>query len=124
MTFVLPNFRASFTVKDIRPLICIIPFLILLVSLISAVSRNLRSRRYGFVTGKYMAFRNLMKKKGLSISPSDTAGDIKRKIGRLKGGKEADEFIMLYEVHRFGGKEMGPEDRKRYVMLLKEVGKR
>lgn len=124
MPFVLPDFHASFTMKDIRPLICITPFLILLVSLIFAVSRNLRSRRYGFVTGKYMAFRNLLKKKGLSISPSDTAGDIKRKIGRLKGGREADEFIKLYEVHRFGGKEMGPEDRKRYVMLLKEVGRR
>jgi hypothetical protein len=30
----------------------------------------------------------------------------------------------MYEEHRFGLKEMGPEDRRRYEMLLKAMKKK
>ncbi len=84
--------------------------------------RNIRHRRYDFVSGKYMEFRRFLKKKGVRVSSATTPGDL-RHAARDRGWKSAEEFLCLYEECRFGKKEMGTEKRKIYDRLFKEIKK-
>ena len=84
----------------------------------------MRTRKYGFITERYLALRRLIRKKGIRMKESMTSGDIKRSALPLGIADDLEEFLRMYEEHRFGLKEMGPEDRKRYEMLLKEMKKR
>jgi hypothetical protein len=82
----------------------------------------MRRKRYGFVSEKYLNLRATMGKGG-PLSPSTTPREIINKSARLQVGDEVREFIRLYEGHRFGGKQMNPEDRKRYGLLLRTIKK-
>ena len=55
------------------------------------------------------------------MKQATTAGDIKMAGMSLGLSDDLDEFLRMYEEHRFGQKEMGPKDRKRYEMLLREI---
>jgi transglutaminase-like putative cysteine protease len=83
--------------------------------------RYKRHEKYGFVTSQYMVLKRNLKNKGLTISPSTTAGHIRKEAMRLNAGADIDEFIMLYETYRFGKKEMDSEGRNKYSMLLKGI---
>jgi transglutaminase-like putative cysteine protease len=85
-------------------------------------ARTLHFHRYGFVTGRYVEFRRSLKKKGVHVSPSTTAGDL-RKVARGRAWKSAEEFLALYEESRFGRKEMGMAQKRRYERLLREAKK-
>jgi transglutaminase-like putative cysteine protease len=84
--------------------------------------RTARFRGYGFVSGKYVDFRRSLKKKGVRVSPSTTVGDL-RKAVRGRAWKSAEEFLALYEESRFGRKEMGMAQKRRYERLLREAKK-
>lgn len=89
--------------------------------LLYTVVRKLRFRRYGFVTRTYLEFRDLLRKKGVRVTDAMTAGDL-LVVSRNSGfGSDAEEFLMLYEEHRFGGREMGVTAKNRYRELLKAV---
>ncbi len=89
--------------------------------LLYAVLRKIRFRRYGFVTRTYLEFRELLKKKGMRVTDAMTAGDL-LKVSRKGGfGAEAEEFLNLYESHRFGSREMTASVRQRYKDLLKKL---
>ncbi|MBI5074560.1 MAG: DUF3488 domain-containing protein [Nitrospirae bacterium] len=90
--------------------------------LLYAVMKKLRFRRYSFVTRTYLEFRALLRKKGLKVTDAMTAGDLLR-VSRKGGfGIEAEEFLNLYESHRFGSREMTDHVRQRYKALLKKLG--
>ena len=73
--------------------------------------KKIRFRREGFVTGRYIKLRNMMKKRGAHITPSSTPSEVMREGMRLGTDKRIREFITLYEEHRFGGREMDGEKR-------------
>ena len=83
-----------------------------------------RTRKYGFITERYLALRRLISKKGIRLKESMTSGDIKQRALPLGLADDLEEFVRMYEEHRFGRKEMGPEDRKKYEMLFKGMKKK
>ncbi len=82
-----------------------------------------RIRKYGFVTDKYLAFRRVMRKKGISMKQSMTAGEVKQLVLPLDISADIEDFLRMYEEHRFGGREMRAEDRDLYIRLLKKIKK-
>ncbi len=80
-----------------------------------------RKRKYGFITERYLSLRRLLSRRGLRIKPSMTAGEIQRTALPSGISADLDEFLRLYEEHRFGRRELSPEDRERYERLLKEM---
>jgi len=80
-----------------------------------------RKRKYGFITERYLSLRRLLSRRGLRIKPSMTAGDLQRTALPSGISADLDEFLRLYEEHRFGRRELSPEDRERYERLLKEM---
>jgi hypothetical protein len=56
----------------------------------------------------------------MSVSSATTAGDLREAV-RQRAWKNAEEFLTIYEESRFGKKEMGTEQKKRYEGLLKEI---
>lgn len=100
---------------------------ITLVSLLLYTAlKKLRFRRYGFVTRTYLEFRDLLRKRGVKVTDAMTAGDLRKISWNAGFGLEAEEFLALYESHRFGGQEMTDAVRQRYKALLKKLdaGKR
>ena len=83
--------------------------------------REVRLRRYGFVTRLYLEFRNLLRRKGLRLTDSTTSGDLRQAWKDRELAKEVDEFLTLYERLRFSGKEMDSEVRKRYAEIFKKI---
>ena len=122
-SFIFPVSHVSFKWKDQARLPYILVLLILSVSALLVVFRRLRMKRYGFVSGNYLIFRKFLKRKGMRILPSTTAEDIRKRMSRPEAARKAEEFMALYERCRFGGKEMGRDEKTRYLMLLKEVKK-
>ena len=55
------------------------------------------------------------------MKESMTPGEIKQTGLSLGLSDDLEEFLRMYEESRFGLKEMGPEDRKKYEMLLREI---
>jgi len=83
--------------------------------------KHLSFRRYGFVTAQYLKLRNIVKNKGIEISPSSTPSEVKQEAVNLGMDGRVEEFVKLYEEHRFGGKKMSKEGRVRYWNLIKEI---
>ena len=112
----MPDFRPrgfSGVIYVLLPLSGIVMMLFLL--------KHLRLRRYGFVTAQYLKLRNIVKNKGAEISPSSTPFEVKQEAVNLGMDGRIEDFLKLYEEHRFGGKEMRGEDRARYRNLIKEI---
>jgi hypothetical protein len=105
---------------------------ILLYSMVSVIVfagiafliRMIRFRRYGFATAGYLKLRNVYRKRGAKITPFLTPAEFRREAAKLNPDSTVDEFIRLYEEFRFGGREMGKEDRVRYQGLIQEIKKR
>lgn len=93
----------------------------LVCGLFYAVLRHVRYRKYGFVTRTYLKFRALLRKKGVRVTAAMTAGDLLKASRNCGLGIEAEEFLRLYENHRFGGQEMPESVRQRYKTLLKQL---
>ena len=74
--------------------------------------------------GGILSLRKLLRRKGLKVGRSTTPGDVKRTALQLGISEVVGEFMRLYEEHRFGGRQLLPEDRQRYEKLIKEVKKR
>ncbi len=89
--------------------------------LLYVVLRKLRLRRYGFITRAYLEFRDLLKKKGVRVTDAMTAGDMLKASRNGRFGIEAEEFLSIYEKHRFGSREMSDTVRQRYRDLLKKL---
>jgi hypothetical protein len=85
--------------------------------------KRIRFRHYGFITGRYMQLKKMIKKRGAHISSSSTPSEVMREGMRLGTDKRIREFITLYEEHRFGGRGMNGEKRVRYQRLLQEIMK-
>lgn len=101
--------------------VVILPVSVLLLCLLYFIILRKKHKRYGFATEKYVLFRKLLKKKGISITPSTTAGDILQITGNTEAKNRAEEFIRLYEEYRFGQKVMSKEKRERYLYLSEEL---
>jgi hypothetical protein len=98
-------------------------FAIIAIILAIFLLRQLKIRRYGFVTKHYLIFRNSLKRKGGNIIISSTPSDVLKEAIRLGMQKDAGEFIRLYEMVRFGGKEFSDEEKKMYKSIAKSLGK-
>lgn len=85
--------------------------------------KHLHLRRYGFVTAQYLKLRNIVKNKGAEITPSSTPFEVKQEAVNLGMDGRVEEFVKLYEEHRFGGKEISKEGRVRYQNLIEEIKK-
>ena len=88
------------------------------------VSYRLRNRKYELITDRYLLFRRILKKKGVRMRQSMTSGDIKRTTLHLGIAGDLEAFLKIYEEHRFGQRELQPEDRERYKLLLKAMKKK
>jgi hypothetical protein len=64
-----------------------------------------------------------MRKKGISMKRSMTAGEVKHMVLPLGISTDIEDFLRMYEEHRFGGRGMSVEDRERYIRLLKNIKK-
>jgi hypothetical protein len=83
--------------------------------------KKIRFRRDGFVTGRYIKLKNMIKKGGAHITPSSTPSEVMREGMRLGTDRRVSEFITMYEEHRFGGREMDGEKRLRYQKLMQKI---
>lgn len=83
--------------------------------------KHLHLRRYGFVTAQYLKLRNIVKNKGAEITPSSTPFEVKQEAVNLGMDGRVEEFVKLYEEHRFGGKVVSREDKQRYQNLIKKI---
>jgi transglutaminase-like putative cysteine protease len=108
--------------REISSILYFISALTILI-LFYFIFTRMRFKRYGFVTEKYIVLRKLMKKKGFKITPSMTSGDLMKGATNLQTGRYVEEFIKLYEMHRFGQKEMSQWRRRKYISLLRDVQK-
>jgi transglutaminase-like putative cysteine protease len=108
--------------REISSILYFISALTILI-LFYFIFTRMRFKRYGFVTEKYIVLRKLMKKKGFKITPSKTSGDLMKGATNLQTGRYVEEFIKLYEMHRFGQKEMSQWRRRKYISLLRDVQK-
>jgi transglutaminase-like putative cysteine protease len=125
LPFTVPSaYVLSLKIRDMKPLLYIFALLLVAGVAFFLLFTRYRYRRYGFVTEKYLGLRREMMRRGLRISPFTTSGDIRREAAGSGVSKEVEDFTGLYEEYRFGGKEMGPEERKRYVALLDGIRKR
>jgi transglutaminase-like putative cysteine protease len=116
---------SGLTLPDLKMLIYSLAAAAFFFLIIFLAFHKMRTRKYGFITERYLALRKLIsKKKGIRMKESMTSGDIKRSTIPLGIAEDLEEFLRMYEEHRFGLKEMGPEDRRRYEMLLKEMKKK
>ncbi|NCO84563.1 MAG: hypothetical protein COZ31_05055 [Nitrospirae bacterium CG_4_10_14_3_um_filter_44_29] len=82
---------------------------------------RIKIRRYGFVTADYMRFRRYLKRKGAKITASSTPSDIAEEASKLGMSEKAFEFIRLYEMARFGGKELSSDQKERYKSINKNI---
>jgi transglutaminase-like putative cysteine protease len=123
LPFTLPETYAP-RLRDVPLKAVVYSFLVLfcLGGIVWLTTRTVRLHRYGFVTGKYVSFRKSLKKKGVPVSASTTAGDLRRAV-RGRGWKSAEEFLALYEEFRFGRKKMGMAQKRKYERLLREAKK-
>lgn len=100
----------------------ILPVSVLFLCLLYFIIKRKRYKSYDFAAEKYVSFRKMLKKKGVSITPSTTAGDI-LKLTDVEVANSAEEFIRLYEEHRFGQEVMSKEKRERYLYLFEELNR-
>jgi transglutaminase-like putative cysteine protease len=123
LPFTFPETYAP-RLRDVSMKAVVYSFLVLfcLGAIVWLTTRSVRLHRYGFVSGKYVSFRKSLKKKGVPISASTTAGDLRRAV-RGRGWKSAEEFLALYEEFRFGRKKMGMTQKSKYERLLREAKK-
>lgn len=113
--FKMPDLKMLFYSVSIAALLCLAVYLYF---------RMRRIRKYGFITERYLILRRSFRSRGLGTKQSVTAGDI-RQEGALFGIEEdLEEFLRIYEEHRFGKREPGPGDRERYDRLLKQIKKK
>ncbi|RPI36952.1 MAG: DUF3488 domain-containing protein [Nitrospiraceae bacterium] len=115
----LPGYAAP----DVRMFLYGAASIALLCLLIYLFFHMMRIRKYGFITENYLAFRRVMRKKGIRMKHSMTAGEVKQMALPLGMSDDLEEFLRIYEEHRFGQRELSPEDRDRYVRLLKKIKK-
>ncbi|MFZ2198700.1 MAG: DUF3488 and transglutaminase-like domain-containing protein [Thermodesulfovibrionales bacterium] len=115
---------SGLTLPDMKILIYSLAAVAFFSLIIFLIFHKMRTRKYGFVTERYLALRKLIGRKGIRMKESMTSGDIKRGALPLGITDDLEEFLSIYEEHRFGLKEMGPEDRKKYEMLLKDMRKK
>ena len=119
--FVYP---AGYVIKagKVRDLWYLVPFSLLLFCLIYYVIRRaMDQKRYGFVSQKYVDLRKTIAGAGVTVPLSVTPGEVVSKVHSLPIEGEVRAFMRLYEEHRFGRKQIGPEDRKRYLILLRTI---
>jgi protein-glutamine gamma-glutamyltransferase len=119
LPFRMPH-APGFSIKGIKELLYALLFTAGFVLILFLIS-HYRLRRYGFITLQYIRLRNAMKKRGIEITPSCTPAEIERKAVGTGNLAYVAEFIKMYEEFRFGNKEMGDEDRERYLMLLSGI---
>jgi len=83
-----------------------------------------RRRKSGFITERYLILRRSFRRMGFGTKQSMTPGDIRQAGASLGIAEDLGEFLRIYEEHRFGKRELGPGDRERYDMLLKQIRKK
>jgi hypothetical protein len=82
---------------------------------------SFRTRRYGFVTASYLELRALLKKRGCRLTDSTTAGDIRDMTHASSMTGAVHELVRLYELHRFGKRQVTAEQKRQYERLLAEI---
>ena len=92
--------------------------IIISAAMLVLLLRRFRIYRYGFVTAKYLRFRNSLKRKGANITASSTPSDVTKEAVRLGMSDGLSDFISLYERARFGGWGMNDEEKKRYRAMF------
>lgn len=122
MPFSLKRFPVL-TFPDLKILFYSVVSGALLCFLIYLAYHKMRIRKYSYATERYLSLKRLLRRRGVRMKQSMTSGDIKRTALPLGVLDDLDEFLRIYEAHRFGRRELRPEERKRYDMLLKKIRK-
>ncbi|MDP1758829.1 MAG: transglutaminase-like domain-containing protein, partial [Thermodesulfovibrionales bacterium] len=107
----IDGFKAVFYIFLIAGFIAITIFLL----------SRIKIRRYGFVTADYLKFRRYLKRKGAKITAFSTPSDIAGEASKLGMSEKAFEFIRLYEMARFGGKELSNDEKEKYKSINKNL---
>jgi len=89
------------------------------IAIVFFLLSRIKAKRYGFATANYLKFRRYLKHKGAAITQSSTPSDIVKEASRLGMGGKASDFIKLYEMARFGGKEMSAAEKEKYKSINK-----
>lgn len=116
-------YPAAYAIKagKMRDLWYLVPSSVLLACLIYVIRRAMGRKRYGFVSRKYVDIRNAIAGPGVALPFSITPGEVVNKARGLPIEGEVREFMRLYEEHRFGRKQMGPGELKKYGSLLRNI---
>ncbi len=109
---------------DLKMLIYSVAAGALLCFLICLAYHKMRIRKYSYATERYLSLKRLLRRRGIRMKHSMTSGDIKQKASSLDIADDLDEFLRIYEGHRFGRRELKQEDREKYDRLLKEIRKK
>jgi transglutaminase-like putative cysteine protease len=116
---------ASLTIPPVRwgntrTELYIVTILCIAVGGILLFLRRTIAERYDFASKKYLSLRNIMKGRGRA-GAAVTPGEVLHASQRWGIEKETREFLELYQEHRFGSKVMSPQERARYLLLLKRI---
>jgi protein-glutamine gamma-glutamyltransferase len=95
----------------------------LLSTILFWASHKMRAKKYGFITDRYLTLKKKLVKKGIGIKNSMTPGEIKQAGISVVLTDDLEEFLAIYEEHRFGQTPLQPETRTRYELLLKKIAK-
>ncbi|MCE5194221.1 MAG: DUF3488 and transglutaminase-like domain-containing protein [Nitrospiraceae bacterium] len=82
------------------------------------VIKRVKRTKYSFITQEYLKFKKFLKRKGAKINQSSTPSDILKEASRLGIGHNVSEFISLYQIVRFGKKELNNEEKNKYKNLI------
>jgi protein-glutamine gamma-glutamyltransferase len=115
---------SGFKRPDLKMLLYSVLIGVLLSLVIYFYFQMRRIRKFGVITERYLSLKRSLKRKGFGMKQSATPGDIKQVGVPLGIAKDLEEFLNIYEEHRFGKRELSPEDRERYDGLLKQIKKK
>lgn len=107
-------------IKNIKNLLYFVLLTTVIIALIFLIIR-LKFKRYDLITSRYIKFRSYLKKRGAMITPSSTPSEVLNEAFRLGIGKEAADFIRIYEMLRFGGKKISEIEEEQYKLLSKKI---
>ncbi|NWF99308.1 MAG: DUF3488 domain-containing protein [Nitrospirae bacterium] len=113
----MPDFR----LRSIRDILALFLVAFIMSTIAFLIYKSLKREHYAYPTIQYLKAVKILKKKGIKVTDTMTSTEIKSIFVENSLKEKIEELITMYEEHRFGGKILTPDDKKRYRDLVREI---
>lgn len=120
--FSLPSLQGVRSVR-LNPHFFILPALVLTGLALARLARRLLLTRKSRSTPAFLRVRRLLRRRGFDIGEDATAGALRRLTRGTAFSGAVEEFTRLYEMNRFGRKDLSRSQWLRYAALLKAIAR-